>query len=477
MKERFCPECGTKVASGETFCPNCGHKLVELTAVDHEEKTTSSATNNPDSSQAADSSMQRSNTAPQPQQPLDKRVIWAIIAVVVILVRGYFGLKNYYQPQNQLNRIITAMGNPDQNLAKYVKTNDPTLEKKISEKNLKPTQKYFADNRQELADLKSSLQDGTTFENTYSLEQTGNAWLLFPRYKINIEAAYVTLSTNHAGVTFLQDGKKIAKTTNMNHSKKVGPLFPGKYKFKATGKIAGRSLSNTSTYTLAAGEQALPLKLKTANFTITGNQGATVYLNNKNVGKLNDQGKMKFKEYPISNDLKVYITIPVAGKNLKSKTVDVNSKLEYGSHTISPGFKGVASKDDAQELLQEAFSGAESGDDDSSTAELFTGEESNSSYNDLLKFFDSFNTNDNIETYDAEISKINSVTPAGKNKATVSYSIKYTFNNTSDNGESRKVQQFTYPNAIIVKQGDDYKIQTVGTTKAADWEKNYSDDD
>ncbi|MFT8394443.1 MAG: hypothetical protein ABF624_10515, partial [Liquorilactobacillus ghanensis] len=82
-----------------------------------------------------------------------------------------------------------------------------------------------------------------------------------------------------------------------------------------------------------------------------------------------------------------------------------------------------------------------------------------------------------IETYDAEISKINSVTPAGKNKATVSYSIKYTFNNTSDNGESRKVQQFTYPNAIIVKQGDDYKIQTVGTTKAADWEKNYSDDD
>lgn len=81
----------------------------------------------------------------------------------------------------------------------------------------------------------------------------------------------------------------------------------------------------------------------------------------------------------------------------------------------------MVSKADAEELLKSAFSGTQSGTEDSSTAELFDGQESNSSYNDLLRFFDSFKTNDNIDDYTAEVSKVNSVTPAGKNKATVSY--------------------------------------------------------
>ncbi|MCC7667217.1 zinc ribbon domain-containing protein [Liquorilactobacillus satsumensis] len=466
--ETFCPECGTQVKAGAAFCPNCGHNLTSAAT----EKKSESTAEPEDSTQKP---LQRS-TPVQPRKPLNKRMVGAVVAVVVILVAGYLGLKNYYQPQKQLERIITTMGNSDKNLAKYVKTSDPTLQNEISNKNLKPVQKYFENNRQELAALKSALQTGSTYDNTYSIEQSGNAWLLFPRYKLNIAAAYVTLSTNHAGVVFYQNGKKLATTTSSSDSKKVGPLFPGQYSFKAVGKIAGRKLVNTATTKLTAGSQSLPLKLKIATFTISGTKGATVYLNGKKVGELNSEGKLSFKDYPVSNDLKAYITLPVSGQTVKSKTINVSDRLAEGEHTIAPAFEGMVAKSDAEELLDNVFSGAQTGTDDSSTAELFVGQESNSSYNDLLKFFASFKTNSKIENYTAEVTKVNSVTPAGKNKATVSYSVKYTFNNSGDAGDSTKVQQFTYPNAEIVKQGSDYKIQTIGDTKSADWEKNYSND-
>lgn len=471
-EEMFCPKCGTKVKADEVFCPNCGAKLnpiAEATASneENEEKVTASAESN--------QTMQRSVPA-QPKKPLNKPLLISLVAVLVVLVGGYLGLKDYYQPQKQLDRIISALGDSDKNLAKYVKTDDPTLQNKLTKKNLKPTQKYFESNRQDLAELKSSLQQGSAYNDTYSIEQSGNAWLFFPRYKLNVKAAYVTLSSNHTGVAFYQDGKKIWTTKSGNYSKKVGPLFPGKYTFKSVGKISGRKLTNTSTNTLTSGAQDVSLRLRIATFTIKGSQGADVYLNGKKAGKLNSDGKLKFKDYPISNDLKAYIAIQVSGQTVKSNSVDIKDKLAYGEHSISPAFQGVVSKSDAEELLESAFSGAESGTEDSTTADLFVGQEDNSSYNDLLKFYNSFKTNDNIEDYNAEVSKVNSVTPTGKNKATVSYSVKYTFNNSGDAGDSTKVQQFTYPNAEIVKQNGDYKIKTIGVTKSADWEKNYSDD-
>ncbi|WP_311407290.1 zinc ribbon domain-containing protein [Liquorilactobacillus uvarum] len=472
-EEMFCPKCGTKVKVGEVFCPNCGSKLNQTAeaSVSNEKNEAKNTISN-----ESDQKLQRSATA-QPKKPLNKNLLIALAAVLVVLVGGYLGLKDYYQPQKQLDRIISALGDSDKNLAKYVKTDDPTLQNKLTEKNLKPTQKYFESNRQDLAELKSSLQQGSEYNNTYSIEQSGNAWLFFPRYKMNVKAAYVTLSSNHAGVAFYQDGKKIWTTTSGSYSKKVGPLFPGKYTFKSVGKISGRKLVNTSTNTLTSGAQDVSLKLRIATFTIKGSQGADVYLNGKKAGKLDNEGKLKFKDYPISNDLKAYIAIKVSGQTLKSSSVDIKDRLAYGYSDITPAFKGVVSKSDAEELLGSAFSGAESGTEDSSTADLFVGQENNSSYNDLLKFYDSFKTNDNVEDYTAEVSKINSVTPAGKNKATVSYSVKYTFNNTGDSGDSTKVQQFTYPNAEIVKQNGDYKIKTIGVTNSADWEKNYSNDD
>lgn len=504
-EQKFCPECGTKVKADAAFCPNCGHKLTgtanenqAVSSNNTNQKDTASTTSKVNNQQTAGSNTQSAGSEiPTPstnnqlqrskpgygyvQKKNHKKAV-AIIAVLIVLVVGYLGLKNYYQPQNQLNRIITAFGDPHKNLAPYISTTDPTLQKKISKKNLKPVQKYFSLHKQKLSNLKSSLENGSTYMDSFTLEKSGNAWLLFPKYKVNVKATYVKLRTNHENVTFYQDGKKLAKTTSNKLTKNIGPLFPGEYTFKSTGVISSKKLTNVKNVILTAGSQDLSLKLHTINFTVNGQRGATVYLNNKKSGQLNDNGKMSFKNYPVNGSLKVYLTISVSNKTLKSETVNVVKALEnsdHRSHNIYPGFKGVVSKYDAKELLSEAFSGTESGSDDSNTADLFTGSENNASYNNLVKFFASFNNNDNISSYDVNISKINSITPAGKNKATVSYSVKYRFHTTDDSGNDNvKVQQFTYPNAVIVKHGQNFKIQTIGKTSAkADWEKDYTNDD
>ena len=61
-----------------------------------------------------------------------------------------------------------------------------------------------------------------------------------------------------------------------------------------------------------------------------------------------------------------------------------------------------------------------------------------------------------------------SIAPLEKNKARISYSVKYRFNNE----DSVKIQQFTYNNAEIEKEDGSYKIKAIGKTGTEpDWER------
>src|SRR5699024_11982059 len=79
---------------------------------------------------------------------------------------------------------------------------------KINDQNLQPTQKYFKTHKAQLAKFKSSMRNTGSYQN-FELKQDGKYLLLFPKYKLNITPAYVTLHTNHAGIKFYQGNKKL----------------------------------------------------------------------------------------------------------------------------------------------------------------------------------------------------------------------------------------------------------------------------
>ena len=194
---------------------------------------------------------------------------------------------------------------------------------------------------------------------------------------------------------------------------------------------------------------------------------SNIYINGKKVGKLDSDGEKKFTNYPITNGLKLYLTTDVNGKEIKSKQVSVEDKINQGVHTITPGYKGLVSKDEAESSLSTVFSGLRYGAS-SSTADHFIDGENNDSYNELVDFFKTIE--DHLE--DVDVVKINSITPLGNNKAEVSYSVKYSF----ENDDQRKVQQFTYNGAQIEKEDGEYKVKSIGKTGSSpDWERRYDD--
>ena len=152
------------------------------------------------------------------------------------------------------------------------------------------------------------------------------------------------------------------------------------------------------------------------------------------------------------------------GKTVKSKTVSIEKELDKGNNTITPDYDGLVDKEAAEELLADAFSGLKYGEDSSVADDDFIDGENNDGYNELVAFFNSIE--DNLQ--DVKVVKVNSIAPLEKNKARISYSVKYRFNNE----DSVKIQQFTYNNAEIEKEDGSYKIKAIGKTGTEpDWER------
>lgn len=208
------------------------------------------------------------------------------------------------------------------------------------------------------------------------------------------------------------------------------------------------------------------MDLDTTSFTVNGPANAKVYYNGKNIGKLDQNGKMSLKDYPVTDKMKLYLVADLDGKEVKSNTVDLANKYDEHITKITPTFSGIVSKSIAKSLLNSAFDDAQNTSFYSNGANVFVGEENNASYNELINFFKAF---EDI-SISSEVNKINSVVPKAKGVAEVSYSVKYRI--YSDG--TTKIQQFTYNGAEIVKSGSYFKIQSIGKTGSQpDWEQKY----
>lgn len=126
------------------------------------------------------------------------------------------------------------------------------------------------------------------------------------------------------------------------------------------------------------------------------------------------------------------------------------------------------SNDTAQSILSNVFQ-RDVDDQD----EDFIGGQNNEGYKQLVKMFDGFQDDDDIESYDAKVN-VNSVTPLSDSKFRVNYSVKFTFENKKgdddDFGTNKRIQVFKY-SGILKKTNDTnnsyngFKIQSLGHAK------------
>lgn len=355
----FCPNCGTKIKAGAQFCPNCGTKIKRAAKKSHPADQLKTKTE-PVSPQRT--------TMKVPFGKKSQQFKMLLLAVAVVLVAAFFGLKSYYQPQKQLDRIITAFGDPSKNLSGYVTTDDPNLQKKITAANLKPVQKYFSKDHQKLANLETALEKNESYQGSYSLQRVGSVWLFFPKYKVNISAVYVNLHTNHVNFSFYKNSQKVRKTTQDSYSQKVGPLFPGIYTFTAMGNLSGRNISKKVERTVNSNSKNIYLNIKTASFTLHGHPEANVYFNQRKIGQLNKNGTLKLKNYPVKKSLTGYTVYNSGKKKVRSKSININLLLKLGVRSISFNSKSSNSGSSKSTSADTAASSSTADSSDSSSS-------------------------------------------------------------------------------------------------------------
>ena len=469
---KFCPNCGHPVSEDEKFCANCGQVLQEAEPsqpAESQEVQAEPATPEPQpvAEQPQEQEIQQySRQSPANQSKKTNKGIVAAVIVLVVLLGGYLFGRNYYTSAKQMDRFLTELADSKGDVSPYLTSSDSSLE--ISKDEANAFRKMFTGDQKTIDSLKSALTSNMTY-GRWTWVKSGHRLLVFPAYKLQVEPVYVRLYTNHSGVKVYRDDKKLTTTTAASQVVKVGPILPGRYTFKAAGTVKGKKLSSVKTEYITYGkDNQVKLNLKTATFTVQGPENSTIYINGEKVGSLGDDGKKKFTDYPLTDGVKLYLKTNFDGKTVKSKTVSVEDKLDQGEKTIAPDYDGLVDKEDAKSLLDDAFTSLKYGESSSTADNDFVDGENNDGYNELVAFFKSIG--DNLDS--VSVVKVNSVTPLGKKRARISYSVKYRFYND----DSVKVQQFTYHNAEIVKSGDSYKIQAIGKTGSnPDWERTLED--
>lgn len=462
--KKFCPNCGKPLKDGATFCPNCGAKIT----------SSSSVTNNLNNSPSRINSNQtRTTQAPAPRKPMSKKnkIIISIVAVIAVICIGtYMFGKNYYSRDRQIDRIVNGIKEPNADLAKYVISDDSSVE--ITKNSVKPYKKLLSN--QKSSSLKSELTDEGTITNG-ELVENGKYFLLFPKYQLRVKSYSPKVETNHENSTLYVNGKNSGKFSQDGSifTKTANHLLAGKYTFLVKTKVSGRNLQATSSVN-ASDSSAIDMSIETRTFTVKGVSGANVYINDTKVGSLDKNGEEKFTNYPITKDMSLYITTTVNKESLQSETIhnlggalaDSEDDDDYdyddsseevkqnddGDYVVTPTWRNVISNDDAQSLFQDTFEDPDSDD--------FIGGSSNSSYADIKKMEKGFDNDDDVYGVDYDVD-IETISPAGGKTSYVTYKVTYEF----DMEDQTKTQVMEYTDATVQKDDDDYMVNYIGKGK------------
>ncbi len=229
------------------------------------------------------------------------------------------------------------------------------------------------------------------------------------------------------------------------------------------------------------------MDIETQTFSVKSVPNGEVYINDKKVGTLDNNGEITFKSYPITPNMALYVLyngtkselvtdmsdsfgdFTSEGDENDDYTDDASNETsadvtkQDGSYVVTPKWKGLISKDDANDLLSDAY---EDPNDDK-----FVNGSDNKWYGQIKQQNDRWDKSDEINSYDTDVS-IESIYPAKGNQSKVNYKVTYTLNYD----DYTKKQIVEYTGGILQKDGDDYLIKTIGDGKLISSHNEDSDD-
>lgn len=486
----YCAKCGAPNQANATFCAKCGEKLVKPAqptqpAQPVQQVKPVQPVQQVQPVKPAKTGKERANLK---QTRKWKMPILITAAVLLVLLAGYGFGKSYYAKDKQIDRIISALKDPSQDLSPYVKTDDSSFQ--LTKKSVRPLQTYYKANQTKANNLGSKWKNqeelDASFKDSVSLGEDGHYFFLFPKYKLMVKTYSPTVVTNHKNSTIKMNGKDVGKLSASGdyYQKKLDPVIAGRYTFSVSANLSGKTISPSPVKLDLFSNHQVSLNITTGSFKVSSVPNGEVYINDKKVADLDDKGQASFKDYQITSGMNLYVkksgigksdtihnfdqyvTAPADQENDSDDDYDFSDdgdddssdqiKAVNGSWVLTPSWPGLASSEDAEDLLQDIW-------DDNDSKDWVNGS-SNTGYLSIKKLHDNWDDSDSVSEYN-EVVKVLSTSPAGSGKTYVNYKVTHNLSYTGDKDDTSVTD--TYQNGIISKDSDgDYVLEKLGTPNA-----------
>lgn len=410
-------------------------------------------------------------------------------AVLLVLLAGYGYGKSYYAKDKQIDRIISALKDPSKDLSPYVKTDDSSFQ--LTKKSVRPLQTYYKANQTKANNLGSEWKREDDFDDIFkdsvSLGEDGHYFFLFPKYKLMVKTYSPTVVTNHKNSTIKMNGKNVGKLSASGdyYQKKLDPVIAGRYTFSVSANLSGKTISPSPVKLDLFSNHRVSLNITTGSFTVSSVPNGEVYINDKKVADLDAKGQASFKDYQITSGMNLYVkksgigksdtiynfdqyvTAPADQENDSDNDYDFSDDSDDDSQSsdqiksvndswvLTPSWPGLASSEDAEDLLQDIW-------DDNDSEDWVNGS-NNTGYLSIKKLHDNWDDSDSVANYH-EVVKVLSTSPAGGGKTYVNYTVTHNLSYTGDKDDTSVTD--TYHNGIISKESGDYVLEKLGTPNA-----------
>ena len=106
----------------------------------------------------------------------------------------------------------------------------------INHENLAPLQKFHKELQTAANRMGQNFKAGDNKYGDFRLIQSGNYAGIFPKYKLQVRTYQPAVVTNHESSQVTVNGEKIGELKDA-YTKRLGLLFPGKYRFKVTTEV------------------------------------------------------------------------------------------------------------------------------------------------------------------------------------------------------------------------------------------------
>ena len=152
------------------------------------------------------------------------------------------------------------------------------------------------------------------------------------------------------------NGEKIGKLTAKGenaYTKRLGLIFPGKYRLKVTAEVEGRKLSASSTVNINS-DDTINLNISTETFTVKSVPNGVVYVDGQNVGSLDDSGELTLKDYPVTKNMSLYVAYQNGDNLVQSNPVaDLGSAFAEASegYDTSDIYYSDLARDDSNDAV------------------------------------------------------------------------------------------------------------------------------